>query len=206
MHDFSLSIFTHPSSPDCVWTSFAVWEFVHVHHWQRKSCSELRCSVVSKQRFNPNTWLIVQDANAPKILFVEFIKSAQWRQKVKAPIPSFQFICTKTVRRLDPLPVCAVNNKGQDPSVTTPWSWMCLRINAQNVEGHIRTSANAKCSAVLQRKGGYEQQKRGLSQDLSCSCLALSRGTCCKWQVGEKIAECKRSALFSLGIKHFIEN
>lgn len=74
--------------------------------------------------------------------------------RVKVLLLRFQFICTKTIRRLDPLRVNIVSNKGQDPHVTTPRSWIFLRINSEFCERERGKSTqaggkkSAKCSPV----------------------------------------------------------
>lgn len=53
--------------------------------------------------------------------------------RVKVLLLRFQFICTKTIRRLDPLRVNIVNNnKGQQPPLAAPSSCIFLRKTGRN--------------------------------------------------------------------------
>lgn len=76
-------------------------------------------------------------------------------------------------------------------------------------------SAVPQISAHLHKDGlvDNKRDKNLPSSFLRMSCLSnilsfrvSSHGTWCKEQEGEKIAECKQSALLLLVIKHFIEN
>lgn len=53
--------------------------------------------------------------------------------EVKVLLLRFQFICTKTIRRLDPLRVNIVNNnKGQEPLLTAPSRCIFLQKMSRN--------------------------------------------------------------------------
>lgn len=79
------------------------------------------------------------------ILFVKLIKSMQLLMnglRVKVLLLRFQFICTKTIRRLDPLRVNIVNNtKGQQPRLTAAFK---LHFPAENRPKKITSSRKTK--------------------------------------------------------------
>lgn len=79
----------------------------------------------------PHTW---PHSNS-QILFIHLIKTAQLVTdglRVKELFLRFQFICTKTVGRLDSPRVNMVDNKGQDPCAITPRS--CRPMNSRKTQ------------------------------------------------------------------------
>lgn len=96
------------------------------------------------------------------ILFVKLIKSMQLLMnglRVKVLLLRFQFICTKTIRRLDPLRVNIVNNtKGQQPRLTAPSS--CIFLQKTGQKNHIQQENQKK-----RDNGVLEANKKRLPQD-----------------------------------------
>lgn len=124
-------------------SSWRTHKFYHLWLFasRQKSCSE---SVIQRAtRFNKTTRPRTKCLNVHSVYKVWATDGL----RVKLLFLRFQFICTEPVRRRDPLRVNIVNNKGQDPPATAPWSWTRLRTEAQ-------TGGKSSDS-----KGGYWHQK-----------------------------------------------
>lgn len=65
--------------------------------------------------------------------------------RVKVLLLRFQFICTKTIRRLDPLRVNIVNNtKGQQPLLTTAFKLHFPAEKRANIRQKVESSRKTK--------------------------------------------------------------